>query len=64
MLLTEAKQIPYNACNINQAHKNLQGHPINLTDSDHDFILDEIKCRESIEYERDISVNDEEDLFT
>ena len=33
----------------------MQGHgsiPIRLTDSDHDYILDKIKCRDKTEYER------------
>ena len=58
MLVIDVKQTPNIECNRNQAHKYLQRHTICLTDSDHDFILDEIKYGENIEYERDMSVND------
>ena len=56
MKVTEVKQIPYSVCNRNQQQKDLQRHPICITESDHEFILNEIKCRYTIEYERDMSV--------
>ena len=45
-------------CNKNQARKAVQRRPICLTDSDRDFILDEIKRRGIIEYKRKMSVDD------
>ena len=51
MTVTEVKDAK-SVCNKNQSHKAIQRHPIFLTDSYHDFILDEIKSRETIEYDR------------
>ena len=42
-------------CSKNQAHKAIQGSPICLTDSDHDFILDKIKLIDTIANERKIN---------
>ena len=61
MELTEVKQITKNVCNRNQARKALQRRPIRLTDSYHDFILDEIKRQDTIEYEIGMSVDNKED---
>ena len=61
MAVTDAKQIRKSVCNRNQAYKALQRHHICLTDSDDYFILDGIKFRDTIEYERDTSVDDNED---
>ena len=55
------KKIPKNLCNRNQAHKALQRRSICLTDSYHDFILDEIKRQDTIEYEIGMSVDNKED---
>ena len=44
--------------NRNQSHKSLQKHYIRLTDSDHYHIIDEIKRRDTVEYQRDMSVDD------
>ena len=52
------EQIPRTLFNRNKAHKALQRRSICLTDSYHDFILDEIKRRYTIEYEKDMSVYD------
>ena len=35
--------------------KDIQRHPIFLTDADYDYILDEIKCRDKIEFEGTVS---------
>ena len=61
--VSELKQIPNNVCNRNQALNDLQRHYIHITDSDNDFIFDEIKRRYTIEYEIDMSVYDEEYYF-
>ena len=47
---------PKSLCNKNQARKAMKKIPIFLTDSYHDFILDEMKRRDKIEYEREKSV--------
>ena len=41
------RYIPRSVCNINRAKNDLQIHPIYLTDSDHDSIVEEIEHRES-----------------
>ena len=56
MEVTDVKQTPNSVCNRNHAHKSLQRHHICLTDSGHDFILDEIQRRDNIEYDRDMTV--------
>ena len=54
--VTDVKQTPNSVCNRNHAHKVLQRHHICLTDSGHDFILDEIQRRDNIEYDGDMTV--------
>ena len=49
-------RIPKNLCIRNQAKKSIQIHPIIMTDADYDYILDEIKRHERIEFERNVSV--------
>ena len=44
--------------------KALQRHTICITDSGNDFILDELRRRDTIEYEIDMSVDDSKDYFT
>ena len=39
----------------------MQRHPIILTDSDYDYIMDGIERREKIEFERNVSVNSDEE---
>ena len=43
--------IPKIICNRNNAKQDLQKHPICLTDSDHDYILEAIEHRDKIELE-------------
>ena len=64
MKVTEVKQIHKSVWNRNQSHKAIQGYPICLTDSDHDFILDEIKCRDKHKYDKYISIDNKEYWFT
>ena len=61
MSVTEVKQIPNSVCNRNKSCKALKRRPIFLIDSDHDFILDKIKRRDTIKYERGIRVDDNDD---
>ena len=46
--VADVEQIPKNLCNRNQERKALQRRSIRITDSDHDFIIDEIKHRYNI----------------
>ena len=46
------KKTPNSVYNINQARKAIKRRPICLTDSDHDYILDEIKRGYTIEYDK------------
>ena len=41
--------------------KALQRHPICLTDSDYDYILDEIERQDKIEFEKHVSGNSDEE---
>ena len=52
---------PKKFCNMIQAKKSIQRHPIIMTDDDYDYILDEIECRENIEFERNVSGNSDEE---
>ena len=56
MLVKDVHCIPGSICNRNQAKQDLQRHYIFLTESYHGYILDEIGCRDKIEYKRNISV--------
>ena len=58
MTVNELKQIPNIVCNRNQARKSIQRRTICLIESDNDYILDKIKLRETIEYERKMSVDE------
>ena len=53
--------IPGSVCNIKQEIQYLQIHPICLTGSDRDYILDEIVCRDKTEYKINISVEDDKE---
>ena len=64
MALTEAKKIPKSVYNINKSRKSLQRNTIYITESDNDFILDEIKHRYTIKYEINMGVSDYKDYFT
>ena len=43
------------------SQKNLQRHPIIITDADYDYILDENECHLKIEFERNVSVNSDKE---
>ena len=51
MTVTEVKNTK-SVCNITQACRAIQRRHIYLMDSDHDYILYEIKFRDTIEYEK------------
>ena len=44
-------------CTRTQAKKTISIKPICLTDSDYDYILEEIGRRDNIEFERDVEVH-------
>ena len=46
---------------INQSKQDLQRHLVCLTDFDHDYILEEIECREKSEYETNIRYDGDEE---
>ena len=60
MVVKGVYAITRSVCNRNQEKLTLQRHPICLTDSDHDYIIDKIGRREKNYYERNISVEDDE----
>ena len=55
MVVKDVHDIPRSICNIHQTKQNLQRHPVCLTDSDPDYILEEIEYRDKIEYEPNIN---------
>ena len=55
--------IPKNVCSSIQVNKSIQRHPISMTDADYDSILDEIECHEKIEFERNVSVNSDDEYY-
>ena len=60
--VTDFHEIPTSVCTRTQAKKSIPRQPICLTDSDYDYILEEIGRRDKIEFERDVEVysSDEE----
>ena len=56
MAVIEVQYMPKCFFIITQQNKNIQGYNICLTESDNDYILDKIKWRGKIEYERNINV--------
>ena len=61
MVVKDVHNNPRSVCNRNQAKKYLQRHHICLTYSDRDYIIDEIGCRDKIEYEINISIKYDEE---
>ena len=43
--------------------KFIQRNPICMIDADYDYILDNIECRETIEFERNVSGNSDEEWY-
>ena len=52
--VTDFYAIPTSVCTRTQAKKSISGQPIRLTDSDYNYILEEIGCRDKFEFERDV----------
>ena len=61
--VTDFHAIPKIICTSTQSKKAISRQPICLTDSDYDYILEEIGCRDKIDFKRDVKVysDDEED---
>ena len=55
--ITDFHAIPKIACTMTQLKKAISRHPVCLTDSDYDYILEEIGRRDKIEFERDVEVH-------
>ena len=53
---TGGKKIPRRFSNRNQSLKAIQRFPLCLTESDHDYIIEEIKPGDTIEYDIKMSV--------
>ena len=58
MTVTEVKIIPKSVCNRTQSRKAIKRRTICLTDSDHDYTIYKIKHRDTIKYEKKMSVYD------
>ena len=54
--VTDFHAIPPSVCTRTQSEKAISRHPVCLTDSDYDYILEEIGRRDKIEFERDVEV--------
>ena len=63
VVITDVEDIPKNDCNRIQAKKIIQGHPICITDTGYDHILDEIKRRYKIDLKKTISGNSDEEYY-
>ena len=48
LLVKDVNDIPKSICNINHAKQDLRKHPICLTKSYHEYILEEIEYREKL----------------
>ena len=57
--ITDFHAIPTSICSRTQAKKPISRQPICLTDSDYDYILEEIVRRDKIEFEREVDVYSE-----
>ena len=55
-MITDFHAITTSICSNTQAKKSISRQPIRLTDSDYDYILEEIGCRDKIEFEREVDV--------
>ena len=54
--VTDFHAIPTTVCSRTQAKKSISRQPICLTDADYDYILEEIDCRDKLEFEREVVV--------
>ena len=53
---TDFNSIPTSVCTRTQGKKAISKHPIGMTDSDYDYILEEISRRDKTEFERYVEV--------
>ena len=54
--ITDFHAIPTSICSRTQAKKSISRQPKCFTDADNDYILEEICCRDKIEFEREVDV--------
>ena len=54
--ITDFHAIPTSVCSSTKAKKSISRQPICLTDANYDYILEEIGCRDKIEFEREVDV--------
>ena len=54
--VTDFHAIPKSVCTSTQAKKEISRHTLCLTDSDYDYILEEIGRWDKIEFERDVEI--------
>ena len=57
------QDIPKKLFSRNKGKKAIQRHPIIMTDADYNYILDEIERREIIDFERNVSVNNDDEWY-
>ena len=60
-LVTDFNAIPRCICTRTQANKFISRNPVCLTDSEYDYILEEIVRRDKIEFKRDLEVYSDND---
>ena len=61
IIIRYVQDIPEKFCIRNEAKKEIQRHPIIVTDADYDYILDGIERNEKMKFERNVSVNSDEE---
>ena len=61
IIIRYVQDIPKKLCGRNKAKKGIQRHPIIVTDADYNYIMDEIERRETIEFERNVSVKSDDE---
>ena len=61
IIIRHFQDIHKNICNRIQEKQSIQRHPICMPDADNDYILDEIEHREKNKFERNVSVNSDEE---
>ena len=61
IIIRYVQDTPNNLCNRIQEQKSIQRHPIIITDSNSDYILDEIEPCEKTEFERNVGGNSDKE---
>ena len=62
IIIRYEQDIPKKLFGRNKAKKTIQRHPIIMTDADYGYILYEIEHREKNEFERNVSVNSDDEF--